>query len=58
MSINFPTTTERADHLKQFITDIIITNDVDGSVNVTINDFDNLKALQLFNAGILLGIKL
>lgn len=58
MSINFPTTAERAEHLKEFITDIIITNDANGFVNVTINDFDNLKALQLFNAGILLGIKL
>jgi len=58
MSINFPTTTERAEHLKEFITDIIITNDTNGFVNVTINDFDNLKALKLFNAGILLGVNL
>lgn len=58
MSINFPTTTERADHLKEFITDIIIADNADGFVNVTINDFDNLKALKLFNAGILLGVKL
>lgn len=58
MKIEFPTTAERAEHLKEFITDIIITNDSNGFVNVTINDFDNLKALKLFNAGILLGVKL